>query len=356
MATANFNSDITVNLYTTAQSVDRTVFGVGAIATEGVEAGFTETYRVYESNTEVQQDSDVGTVGKAAAAAYYAQPQHPKKLIIISADYETVATGELGTSLDAAYADIQEAGEDFYGICVTSRDEYNFAALAAWCATNTKLGFVQSDDSDASGGTPSNDFDTLQALSNKHGISLWHDDDAEYADIAWMAQVLAADPDNRASVAYDKTLTGMTAPVLTSTNKSNILGYGGNLYLPFLGVDVTRPGKASEGSWIDEVILQDWIKARVQEDLAQYLIDQSQLGRKVPYTQMGLNELGAQVGGRFQRGVQIGHFEKDSVVVTVPDIDDVSAATKASRAATIEASATITGGIATVTVNIGITT
>jgi hypothetical protein len=353
---ANWNADVVVNLFTTGQSVDRTVFGDGAIATEDVEVTFTETYRVYESNTEVQSDSDVSTAGKAQAAAYFAQPVHPKKLYLIKAVYYVAGT-ELETSMDAALQDIQEAGGDFYGWTVMSRTDDDFAHAALWATANKRPVIVQSDDALAKAGTASNPFDTLQALNNKHGWSLWHDTDSEYADVAWLAQILAADPDNRASVAYDKTLTGIpVSSGLTNTNKTNITGFGGNLYLPFYGVDVMRPGKASEGSWIDEVILHDWITARVREDLAQYLINQSQLGRKVPYDQSGLNELGAVVGGRFRKGAQIGHFDPDSIVVTVPDIDEVSAATKASRAATIEATAEITGGIATVTVNIGITT
>ena len=354
MADANHNADVTVNLYTTAQSVDRAVFGAGAIVTEDVEAGFTETYRLYESNTEVQNDSDVSTAGKAQAAAYYAQAQHPKKLFLISGDYETVATGELAACLDAAYADIREASEDFYGVVVMNRDSYNFAALAAWCASNKKLCIVQSDDADAKGGTPANDFDTLQALSNKRGVSLWHDDDSEYADAAWLARILAADPDNRASVAYDKNLTGITAPTgLTSTNKSNITGYGGNLYLPFF---VMRPGKASDGTWIDQTILHDWVSARIAEDVAQYLMGQSELGRKVPYTAAGIAEIVAVIRARLLKGAQIGHFDPNTVYVTAPDIDTITAATKASRELTIECGATETGGIYDVTVNVGITT
>ena len=354
MADANFNADITVNLYTTAQAVERAVFGAGAIATDDVEVGFSETYRLYESNTELQADDDVSTAGKAQGAAYFAQDQHPKKLFILSVDYNAGGT-ELGTSLDAAYADIREAGEDFYGLCCASRLDADWVELGTWAAANSKLVFGQSDDADTKDATDPNPLSTMAATSNKHFVSVWHDDDAEYADIAWMAKVLAADPDQRATVAYDKTLTGITAPTgLTSTNKTNIIADGGNLYLPFFGNAVMRPGKASDGSWIDSVILGDWVKARIAEDIAQYLQNQSSLGRKVPYTAAGIAEIAAVIRSRLLSGVQLGHFDADTVYVTEPDIDTISAATKATRLLTIEAGATEAGGIYGVTCNVGI--
>lgn len=340
---STFNVDVSVNVYSESQSVDITNFGRIAFLTEDVEVGFTELYRLYESNNAARADSDLSATAKLAAAAFFSQELRPRDLMIASVTYTTFAT-----DLAALVALVGGTANDFYGIATQDRTKANLNDLADWIAANGKVGIIQSSDTDITAGTALNLFETLNGDSNDRVAGIWHDDDAEYADLAWLATILSCDLDSQSSVAHDKELVGCTAPGssdIDDTKKGVVLGYNGNLYLPFFGDPVMRPGTMFGGAWIEDTIQADWLKARLQEAFARLVKKESAANSKVPYDDFGIAQCESEIRAVIDKGIQIGHFVADSLTLDVPKLADISAATRATKAVTISGNVLRTGAI-----------
>ena len=320
-------------------------------ATEDVGAGFTELYRLYESNGDAQQDADLNASAMAAAAAFFSQPRRPKKFGIAKVVYDA-GGGELTTALDALLAGFT----DFYGLTCASRLDADQEAIGAWTAANERLSAIQTAAAAVKAGTGGNFFETLSAASNPRAAGFWHATDAEYCDIAMLAAGLGADPDIQTSVWYDKTLVGPAPQDVTAAEKTTILGYNGNLYLTLLGVGATGPGTLFNGDYIDELITEDWLKARIQEALAQLKLDRSNAGSKIPFTNAGLAMIETVLRGVTAKGEvpSVGHLAPGETVITVPDIADVSLVDIAARQATISITGRKAGAIRTIDVNVGV--
>jgi hypothetical protein len=345
---ASWNPDVTVNVLSNAQAVERASFGIAAICTAELEAGFTETYRLYESNSDAQEDKDLKDDAKAAVAAFYSQTLHPKSVAVVKVVYATLAT-----SLDAYLAAVPAADEAYCYFC----DDFTLAyqnALADWCLANSKLAAIQSEDAAILDDTAGNLFEILyDDDANGRAFGYYHDA-TEYAALAQAAVGLSADPDQTASVWYDKTLTGITPEVITTAQKAAVLSNKGNLVLRLMGVSATGHGTLFDGNYIDTLISKDWLKARIGEAVAQLKLDLSNRNQKIPYTNAGLAMIEAVIRGVCKRGERIGHFAEGSTVITVPDISDVDPADIIARACTIPVTVTLSGGILTCTINVGV--
>jgi len=347
------NADISISIYGETQSVDITNFGRIAFLTDDVEVGFTETYRLYESNNAAQTDSDLSATAKLAMAAFFSQDLRPSDIMVAPVTYTTFAT-----DLAALVAEVGGTSNDFYGIATQDRTKANLNDLADWIAANNKIGIIQCSDSEITAGTGGNLFETLNGDSNNRVAGVWHDDDAEYVDLAWLATILACDMDSQSSVAHDKQLVGCTAPGssdVDDTKKGVVEGYYGNLYLPFYGDPVMRDGTMFGADWIDDKILEDWFKARLQEAFARLAIRESNAMSKIPYTDVGIAMCESEIRGVVDKGVSIGHFAADTLTLNVPLLSSISSATRATRAITINGNVQKAGAIKDFNFNLGIT-
>lgn len=350
---ATHNSDITVNVYGESQSVDIKSFGQIVHGTEAVDTGFTELYRLYESNNDAQSDADLLAGAKAAAAAFFSQPNRPKQLAIAKVDYEDIGD-ELKNSFDALLA----AWPDFYAICCASRAKVDQDVIADWAAANDRLASIQSSDSEILAGTAGNLFETLEAAGSSRSFGSWHPTDTDYVDLAWLASILSANPDEQSSVAHSRRLVGPTAPTPTevnSTQAAQVKAYNGNLYLPLYGPDVMRPGLTWSGKTIEDQILEDWFEARLQEAIAAMVIRQSEANSKLSFDDFGIGMAEGEIRGVVALGESVGHFVEGSLVCTPPKYEDLTSVQIASRSVTIPLTVRKRVGLADFTLNVGVT-
>jgi len=352
---ATNNADITVSVVGNAGQVSRTNFGRILLATAAVEATFDDTYRVYQSNNEAQNDDDLSTSTKSAIATYYSQTTHPTDIIVGEVEYES-AGDELKDSLTSIETAMDSAGvEQFYGIACMSRADADVQAVCEWAAANNRLALAQTSAAAVAAATGGNVFETLNTASNT-SAGIWYSTDTDYADLAWLAKGLSADLETTSTVWYDKTLTGISVDngEVDSTEKGNIEGYNGNHYLTLLSVGATAPGTCFDGTWIDEKVYKDFVKARVKEGIAQLKLDLSERNKKIPYTNPGLAMLGGVIRKIYSRSVGAGHAQADSLTLSIPDISTVSSASILAREATISATWLLSGGVKDVSVTVGV--
>jgi hypothetical protein len=350
---ANFNADVSVTVTAYSGGVNITNFGRICFATDDVEAGFTEDYKIYESNNEAQNDSDLSATAKLALAAFFSQSPRPKDIMVAPVTYASI-----GTDLDALLLVVGGTSNDFYCVVTEDQTAANLETLSDWATANDKICFIQSLDAAITAGTVGNLFETLLGDLAPRTAGVWHDDALDYVALGWAARVLSADMDSTSSVSYDKEVTGVNAPPSTAidtTKKAQVLAYNGNLYLPFFGDPVMRPGTMFDGDAIEDKILEDWTKARVQEALARLAKRQSNNNSKVPYDDFGIAMVESEIRGVIDKGIQIGHFVADSLTLDVPALADISAAVRATKTLTITGSVQKTGSIEYINFTFGIT-
>jgi hypothetical protein len=345
---ATLDNAITVNILSAASRVGPQGFGTILHATDEVEVGFTELWREYESNNEAQNDADLKAPAKAAIATLFSQQTNPGVVRV-----GKVAWVSLATDLDAIEAD----DDGFYGLVLESRTQADLEAAAAWALANSKLFCGQTSDAAVLAGTAANVMLNIQATNNARAATIYHADDTEYLDIAWWAGKLAADPDEQATIFRYYQPDGITVDDMTSTEKSNIFGADGNVYLPFAGIPATGEGVLSSSDPIDTTVSKDWLEARVFEAAAQKLLDASARNEKIPYTDAGIAVFEDLVREVIARGIRAQHIRDDEgfePIVFTPRLEDVPQADFDNRLVRVDATVWLAGAIEEATFNIAV--
>jgi len=338
---------IEVNIYGDAQPVNRKSFGLINMGTDELEVGFT-TPRIYYSPTDVSGDADLKAAAKSEAAGFFNQNPRPPKIMISKQDF---STGPLlvGT-LDAALA----YSDEWFALHIQDRTQTAIEAAAGWALTNQRLFGFQTSDAAVKAGTPANVMLTIQALANGYTFGNWHGVDAEPLALGYLAAGLWPDPDQKSGGWYHKPLIGFSGNTLTPTEGQAVLDAGGNIFGPLLGVNNMNPGLLFDESPIESLIIREWFKARLREDIAQLQLDYSKRGERIPFDNRGLALIGGRCYAVGTRGERIGHFRPGSVRVTVPDIADVAPADVVERHATLTVEAVESRGIQKITLNVGV--
>lgn len=255
-------------------------------------------------------------------------------------------------TMNAELALVAAEDNDWYGIALESRKAWNIEQAAIYAQSNDKLFVAQSSDADILTTATDDIASTLQTLTyTKSGVE-YHADDLEFADVAWLANRLSVNPDNASTTWAKVMLVGVTPQdAITSTAKANLLGKNANVYLTLLKVGATGAGTVASGEWIDVVVTADWLKFRLQEDIAQTLLNASNRGDKVPFTDQGINIFGALVESRLDQGSEIGHFIADTAIVNLPALADFSTTDRNNRHLAFTFSVQPAGAIHTTTIN-----
>jgi hypothetical protein len=349
------DGNILINVLPSANSVRRQSFGRLVIATTEVEVGFTETYRLYQKNSDAAADSDLKAAAKAAVASFFTQALHPT-------DVAVMKCAALYASLAAELTALALAFPDWYGVTVQSRVEADILAGAAWVAANSpRLGYFQTSDAAVLAQTAGNVAEDLQGLNYDNVALAWHDNDAQNFDVAQMAYKLAADPDQTTTQWAYTPLSGVSVPAVSGFDPADqavVEAYNANYYSTLRGAPATWPGVTVNGSKIDALISRDWFQARAEESTAQHILNKSAANRKVPFTDKGMRELSGLILaiGRNGESERLGHFRPGSFAVDVPPITDVPPADIAGRIMQVgTAEAILAGSIEKVVWNIAIT-
>lgn len=344
MATT-WNPNITINLYDNAQGVQRTDFSTLGYSTTG--ATFPETYRDYENPQAVADDSFLSVATKASLGTFFSQKRHQKKITVVKLSAYTAYAVEL-----AAAAEDMSAVP--YMWVTEDRTDDNAQAFVDWTTTNEKFCYVQSSTATVASGTGI--FDTFYSASEPRVLPLYHHSDTQPLDLGIGTFYGADSPENTSTAVAYRTIIGMTAntSALGATEKAALVADNVSFYLPFYGVNIIFPGKMSDGGFADELVIKDWFKAGVGEGIAQLLLDAAAVGSKIPFTPTGLKRLEGPIKVMASKGYRLGHFDRDSLVISSKDFSDYTVADIRNRAAEISATITLAGAVGTVTVNVGV--
>lgn len=316
--------------------------------------GNAVTYKLKIDGTEVSYTSDASATATEIIGGLKTAIDALSKAITTSdqTTYLRIVANTAGAWFDVSSPDVSKLGitmdnadpgfaTDLSAIKVENNDWYAVlnpyassainVAVAAWVETNKKLFLAQTIDSDvltvAWHATNSLDVGSLlRRAAYARTALIYHPTNNEMAAAAWAGKLLPMDPGSE-TWAF-KTLSGVTAYSLSSTNRSNATTKYVNTYEAIAGLNMTSPGKVSANEWIDTIRFIDWQETDAATGIFRVVANNP----KLPYTDAGIAAVAAEVRASLARGVDAGGLADDPApTVSVPKAADVSAQDKADR-------------------------
>ena len=303
---------------------------------------------VFTSAKAVAEDGGYATTSPEylAALAHFNVENHPPEFKI--AKWDDVTYPSISDALNA----IVNIDNDWYGLLLSEATDASadtiYSSMGIWADANGKFLFGAEDDKTglatltAMNGTDAKNQMCFVNTSIRSG-----QDVKSYADVAFASDTLG-----RRIGSYtmeNKTIKGVVADKLTSTEQDAIKALNGMYYITTYGVGLTVNARCTDGTangeWIDVEIGIDWTEVRMQEAVFQTIINAD----KIPYTDKGVNEIANSVKDILELGEKYGLFATWSVA-TEP-VADQTAEDKANRVYNgCSWNATLAGAIHSVTI------
>jgi len=329
-----------------------TALGGGLLAYDGARA------QLYADGVGIDGDkAKMGVYTAAHLAVGLQQKPHSKYVLLgfwglMEDDPATAATA------------ISLENDDWYGMAMDSRLPAHIAATApdstsmsAYLAGKEKIGVAQTDESelldtpyDDTATAPDNDVASVMKNLNRFNAHMnYHQYDKEFEDWALLCNRLGVDPDVSATIWTFVTLEGVTPDTtITPTQGANMDGKNCNYYNTFGGVGSTGKGFTPKGDKIDLVITAHWVAARLREAYAAVLLNATNSGSKIPYTDVGFQAFRGETEKILQQGVAAGHFAAGTTGIVIPALKDVPDADRTARLLRITAGAQPAGAVESV--------
>lgn len=209
-------------------------------------------------------------------------------------------------------------------ISYTEQDDVLLAA--AWAETQKKIFFHTDNDSTIPTSGTSDLAYQLKALDYDRSVIAYHSglvSSDQFLCEAWEGKMLPKDPGS--ATWMFKSLSGITAVTMTSSQRTLALGKNCNIYTATAGVNITEQGKVVSGEYIDIIRGIDWLEATIQENIYSTLINVD----KVPFTNEGIGTIEGILRSSLDEGIRAGLLA--SYTVSAPDISEVSDANKLAR-------------------------
>jgi len=324
-------------------------FGIPILLTDNVTIlPITTRVKTYLSLAAVELDFIDTTDEYKAAKAYFNQDpfnkKHPEKLLIGS--WDKAGSESITDALQA----IIDVNNDWYAMGIVAglrTDETNLDLLATAIEALRKVLVMASNDSDLADLASTTDL--LYILKNKdtdgykRTMMIYHEDATLYPDWSIMGKFLPISPgssimgyqllaDAEAGADFIKaaTLTAVQKDNLFSKNGNTVVGLAGQVWF-FPGTMTGGKNIDREGEYFDIIRGIDYMQAQCEEGLLSLLLERSNDGKKVPFTNDGINMCRTRLSDKLNDMVIAGILVEDSIVITAPTRSEVSTANRDDR-------------------------
>lgn len=266
----------------------------------------------------------------------------------------TVANVGVGEGLTA----IGEQDDSWFGLIWTERTKELVLTAAQYIETKKKIFITCSSDSGILNAATTTDIAYLLSTSNyEHTAIVYNATPTKFPDAAWMGVCFTFDPGEETW--KFKTLSGITADNLTSTQRSAAQGKDCNLYVNVGGIDMTQEGVMSSGEYIDVIRGVFWVEARMSERIFSKLVNLP----KIPFTNDGIAIVEAEVRAVLENGIRVKLLSNDPLPdnerndkspyrIIAPKVNEISTNDKATRLLPdVKFVARLAGAIHKITIN-----
>jgi len=232
------------------------------------------------------------------------------------------------SSLATEVGEIKTLYNGWYGLILADpNSKARVTALAAYIETTEKIFGVTSYDTDNLDPTSEDSvMFTLKASTYYRTYCLFSGDQKKHAAATWIGNRFPAAPGS--STWEYKPLSGIIVDDLTANQYGSIVASNGNFYTEVAGLSVTQNSKTAGGEWIDVIRFRDWIVARIRETVFGLLAN----AEKIPFTNKGVSVITNGIRSVIRAGINAGGIDPEAdIIVTAPDVADVSDANKIGR-------------------------
>ena len=314
-----------------------------ATAQEIVEGLTTAVNAVVGKNFTATEDDSILTITGDSAGEWFAVDD------VSSDDFALVCDhADPGVATDLAAINVVD--NTWYCLITLYNSDAYVKAAAAWVEANKKIYIADMCETeaitDAADGTQGT-LDDLATLGYARTAGVWHNRPSEMIAAAWAGDRLPLDAGSETWKFAQ--LSGVSAPSITSTQRTNLVNRSANFYESVAGVSIMSNGTTADGGFIDTRRGLDWIESDMSAGIFTALAG----ANKVPYTNAGIAVVEAQVRATLLRAVKRQIIADDpAFTVTVPRVADVSSADKTARILrNVKFSATLAGAIHSVVVS-----
>lgn len=150
--------------------------------------------------------------------------------------------------------------------------------------------------------------------------------DIQYPEAAWIGSQLAYTPGS--NTWKFKQAAGITVGNPSDSGRANLRLKHINMLIDIAGLNQFVDGWMADGTWIDEIVFQDWLEARLKEGVFFRLANTL----KVPYTNPGFTIIENEIRAVLSLAEANGGIDR-GWTVTTPDVLSVPATQRAQRIA-----------------------
>lgn len=215
--------------------------------------------------------------------------------------------------------EVRKASTAFYGLNTEDHTDAGILNIAAWANASNVL-YVAASSSPAIITSVTNDLASqLHGLRYERvGLLFSKNADTQFPECAWLGDRL---PPVAGSAQWGfAQLQGVTPDALSDDEISNLNSKYCNYYINLQDVPVTKKGWLVDSHFIEEIMVIDWTRSRIQERLLFRMIN----SLKLPSSNQGLSVIQNDIYSVLYEGVRNGAFSTSKPpVVTVPDIADI---------------------------------
>lgn len=218
-----------------------------------------------------------------------------------------------------------------------SQADADILDMAAYAEANDKMYFVSVPTSTVGTETVSNIAAQLRDLQydNTQTITVPDANLGQYAEGALVGAMAATNPGT--STWFGKTLSGVSAASLTTTEEVNIEANNSNFYPLVAGAGFYTDGRQASGSFGDTIRFSLWMKARVAEAVFGLMKRKSDLGLKLPHDERGYSMVRSVIYddviniGVARGAISTAADGATDPVVTTPERSEISTNDRANR-------------------------
>lgn len=235
------------------------------------------------------------------AQAIFGQTPAPEKVAVVWINMSD--ENSINAGLNQVIAD---GHNDWYFLVSEKNEKEAVDTLAAFAGAAEKLFFTTQ---------TKNQFDLLSPATkaNERAVILCHnnadgskeDEVKTYGAEAWVGRCA---PELPGAITWKfKSLSGVPVSGYIGTDAANIKEKNGNLVVSQGGILHTTEGTTLSGEFIDIIRCQDWVKARIAENVFRLLA----VSPKVPYDDTGIAMVLSEVQGVMQQATGMGIIARD---------------------------------------------
>lgn len=256
---------------------------------------------------------------------------------------ETETTDNVSVATELAA--LKSASSDWFGFALESRTDLDNRQAIEWAGSNNRLAALQTSTAAVKDGTAGNFALLLSAAQEKNGFIMYRADDTSTAAWKLLTNRLSVNLDRRTTIWSFVTLIGEVVDELTDTEKQNLISANVNFYLEFKSIPCTRPGVSPAGEKLDVLTTAIWTEARIDEALAEIVLDYVNRGDKIPYDDGGFKILEGEVNDVLQLGERGGHFQLGSTRAVFARFADLTDDDKKNRRVPYTYAGLLAGGV-----------